>query len=71
MQQHLIKFVADPTSSSSEELGSAFAPSLDDAKDTAKAGLPKYREQCPTAGYRIEDLTGRTVWIGPGTHDDD
>ena len=69
MPSHLVKFVADPTSSGSEELGFVFADSLDEAKDKAQASLPKYRAQRATSGYRIEDVIGRTVWIGLGTHD--
>jgi hypothetical protein len=53
MPQHLVKFVADPTSSSSTELGYFFGNSLDEAKDKANASLPEYRAEHPTAGYRM------------------
>ena len=70
MPSHLVKFFDDLTSVTPTELGFFFANSLDEAMEKAKASLPKYRAQHPASGYRIEDTTGRTVWIGPGTHDD-
>jgi len=70
MPQHLIQFFDDPISAKRKELGHAFANSLDAALVQAKERLPPYRIKYPKAGYRIEDEAGRTVHIGPGTHDD-
>jgi hypothetical protein len=69
MPLHLVKFVDDPTSSSPVELGACFADSLDDALAKAQASIAEYKSKHSTAEYRIEDATGRTVWIGPGTYD--
>jgi hypothetical protein len=70
MPQHFIQFFDDPISPRRKELGHAFANSLDEALARAKEQLPKYRAKHSLAGYRIEDAAGRTIEIGPGTHED-
>jgi len=69
MPQHLIQFFDDPISAKRKELGHAFANSLSEAIEKAKGQLPTHRIKYPKAGYRIEDAAGRTVHIGPGTHE--
>jgi hypothetical protein len=70
MPQHFIQFFDDPISAKRKKLSHAFANSLAAALERAKEQLPTYRIKYPKAGYRIEDEAGRTVAIGPGTHDD-
>jgi hypothetical protein len=67
---HLIKFVDDPASPQPTEFGFLFACSLDEALEKVTASLPGLKAKHGAVGYRIEDVTGRTVWIGPGRYDD-
>jgi hypothetical protein len=70
MQQHIIKYLDDPLSPVSKELGHEFAISFEVALDKAAARAVELREiHGALAGYRIEDMTGRTVMIGPGRYD--
>lgn len=69
MPQHIIEFFDDPISPRRKKLGHAVADSLKDAVARAKAQLPKYRATHGKAGYRIEDGAGRTVHIGPESHE--
>ena len=69
MPQHHLQFFDDPVSPKRKKLGHAFTNSLEEALARAKADLPKYKATHSNAGYRIEDAVGRTLHIGPDTHD--
>jgi hypothetical protein len=67
---HLVKFVDDPVASYPRELAFLFAGSLDEAVEKAKASVAGLKARHGAVGYRIEDVTGRAVSIGPGKYDD-
>jgi hypothetical protein len=67
VSQHLVKFVDDPLSPTPTELSFVFARSFEDAMDKASAAVGPLRAQHGmSAGYIIEDFSGRRVMIGPG-----
>lgn len=67
LSQHLIKYFDDPISPNPKELEFEFAPSFDEAFTRASRRAVELRKQHgDAAGFKIEDMTGRTVMIGPG-----
>lgn len=68
MTQHVIKIVDNPVSPTVTH-DFAFAGSLADVQTKARVLVKVYRNRLGKAGYRIEDVNGRTVEIGPGTYD--
>jgi hypothetical protein len=67
---HLIRFFDDPVAQRPKEVGFLFASAFDEAVETAKASLPQFKATRAASGYRVEDVTGRTVWIGPGKYEE-
>jgi hypothetical protein len=68
--QHLIRYFDDPISLTRREIGHEFERSFDEALARAAKRSFELRAKFGVhAGYRIEDLTGRTVMIGPGRKD--
>ena len=71
MAQHLIKYLNDPIAAEPKEIGFEFMPSYDVAMDRVAEVMPELRaKHGPKTGYRIEDMTGRIVMIGPGRGSD-
>jgi hypothetical protein len=67
--QFQIRFFDSPVSTNRNQLHSEFITSSQEAaEERARALLPSLRAR-GVSGYRIEDITGRTVAIGPGVND--
>ena len=66
MPHFQIKFFDSIVARSRKELHSeGMISDLDTAELRARALLPALRKKLGVTGYRIEDLTGRTVAMGP------